>query len=677
MAGQDHNSRNDSRIRNRGVRASRSRLERALAASDLEKKTQAALANRIADLEDLDAAPKDLVSKVFREHPVDPQTLERIARALGVEARALYRPPDPPLADTSDPPTSGPSRPPSPPDHAGKKDRKVIGRLVWPATVLALLLAGFTIWGLTSDRDMVCAARETLHPLATPDHRLGIVIGRFADDPGNLAQDSLVGHFLNDPQLGPFVTVLRTCGRPSLSGPGDITARLERIRHDSRQKLRDSGSHILLWGRRDGDRLLIRFVSAGPDLSPLSLDIGGRPTRISEMQLEIPLSLNAPGATLPDVKKLALELMEPERRDLLRLRRTALKSYQTSVNWLRASIVGDRNVKRAIDPGTDPQLWALINGQLCYKQRLLGDYDADVTQYHDAEQSCRDGLSVRDRQQFPRDWAILKINLASALTRLHMYAASPQESLNYLLQAENAMIEAAEVLDRQAMPQLWALQKRNMGAVYMRLGELSRDAVADEYFNRGLKVMQEALEVLDPEFQPVDWALTQQNICASLYRKGYNQGADGAALVQLAVGHCTEALRWLDPDKSGLTWAMVQNNLAVSRAILAQLEKNPDQLTRAITEFRKAQQVYRRADFPANWAEVEINLGELHCNLAVLKQDPALLDKAIALSEQALAVLIEKKLSRYQRYLEGMLITYKSCRRDSIDQCRCAPAESG
>lgn len=77
------------RLRQRGVRASRLRLERALAEAGL--KTQAALAERIADLEELDAAPKDLVSRVFRERAVDPQTLERVARALGVEAHTLYR----------------------------------------------------------------------------------------------------------------------------------------------------------------------------------------------------------------------------------------------------------------------------------------------------------------------------------------------------------------------------------------------------------------------------------------------------------------------------------------------------------------------------------------------------------------------------------------------------------
>jgi len=78
----------ESRIRRRGVRASRIKLARALAEAGL--KTQAALAERMADLEGLDAPPKDIVSRVFREQPVDPTTLERVARALQTEAYKLY-----------------------------------------------------------------------------------------------------------------------------------------------------------------------------------------------------------------------------------------------------------------------------------------------------------------------------------------------------------------------------------------------------------------------------------------------------------------------------------------------------------------------------------------------------------------------------------------------------------
>lgn len=53
-------------------------------------KTQTALAEKIAEVEELDTAPKDLVNRVFRELPVDPSTLERVAHALAVPAHSLY-----------------------------------------------------------------------------------------------------------------------------------------------------------------------------------------------------------------------------------------------------------------------------------------------------------------------------------------------------------------------------------------------------------------------------------------------------------------------------------------------------------------------------------------------------------------------------------------------------------
>ena len=76
-------------VRKRGIQASRSKLMRALGQAGF--KTQTALAEHIADLEGLDVAPKDLVHRVFREKPVDPATLERVARALGVESHTLYK----------------------------------------------------------------------------------------------------------------------------------------------------------------------------------------------------------------------------------------------------------------------------------------------------------------------------------------------------------------------------------------------------------------------------------------------------------------------------------------------------------------------------------------------------------------------------------------------------------
>ena len=88
--------------RNRGIRASRAKLTHALTEAGL--KTQVALAERIADIESLETAPKDVVNRVFRELPVDLTTIERLARALGVEAHTLYK-----TADEEEPAPSAPA----------------------------------------------------------------------------------------------------------------------------------------------------------------------------------------------------------------------------------------------------------------------------------------------------------------------------------------------------------------------------------------------------------------------------------------------------------------------------------------------------------------------------------------------------------------------------------------
>jgi uncharacterized membrane protein len=80
---------NSTRKRKRGIRASRVKLEEAMARAGY--KTQASLAEAIADKENLDSAPKDIVSKVFRERLVAPSSIQRVASILEVGAYTLYK----------------------------------------------------------------------------------------------------------------------------------------------------------------------------------------------------------------------------------------------------------------------------------------------------------------------------------------------------------------------------------------------------------------------------------------------------------------------------------------------------------------------------------------------------------------------------------------------------------
>ena len=78
----------DSKTRKRGVQASRSKLEKAMIAAGF--KTQASIAEQIAENENLETSPKDTVNRAFRQEKVSPHTIARIAKALGVEPYTLY-----------------------------------------------------------------------------------------------------------------------------------------------------------------------------------------------------------------------------------------------------------------------------------------------------------------------------------------------------------------------------------------------------------------------------------------------------------------------------------------------------------------------------------------------------------------------------------------------------------
>lgn len=193
----------DVRLRRRGIRASRIKLNKALAAAGL--KTQAALAERMADLEGLSAAPKDIVNRVFREQPVDAATLERVARALGVEAFTLYltnqeaapaatpSPADPPASSAAGaapaPDAAAGAVPPPTPETRSPTSRRL---LAWGWLAAALIAVTLPIvlgaWFFGSAAARAPATR--LHVTLTPKlGRFRVAVTAFAgDEDGALAE---------------------------------------------------------------------------------------------------------------------------------------------------------------------------------------------------------------------------------------------------------------------------------------------------------------------------------------------------------------------------------------------------------------------------------------------------------------------------------------------------------
>ncbi len=643
----------------RGVRASRRKLDAALAHSNLERKTQVYLAERIADMEGLSAVPKDLVNRVFREQSVDPQSIERVAAALEVPAHTLYLTEN----DVAESASSGRAQAEAADDGANSRPAKpLLPR--WAMALGALMIAtgALTYW----------QAQPGACELTAEPGKIGIIVARFTGDTDGSAQHFLSNLFTQDADLQSALSVLRGCSSYSDQGPGDIQRQVRDLRAQAREKLKQSGAHLLLWGNRFGNTLNVRFVSSIPDSSPRSLTIDGKPVAVSEPYIEIKLDLTRPQGNTTELKRMALSLVQTEDRGLNRLRDDALHAYQTSFEWLRRSILADRNLRGSLNKATKQQQWAIVSAQLCYKYRLLGDYEGDPNNYRQAVAACEDMLEVRDKDQYPLDWAATKTNLASAHIRLHLFAESGEEAQDHLSLATRLLEEAAGSIDVADAPQLWALNRRNLGTLYVRLaGMAADDAELMAHHDRALAYLEEALTYMEPSFQPQDWGDTQQNICILSYQTGGRlKGAEGITMVRKAIGHCEEALDWLSAESTPLSWARAQNNLAASNAVLAELTKNSQQLLSAERAFTQAKRVYRKDRLPLNWAEVEVNLGQLNCTLAQMQHDQSRLLTARQHTEQALAVFLDLN-HRYSDLAETLLDAIISCENDLWDNCRC------
>src|SRR5690606_4755198 len=111
----------------------------------------------------------------------------------------------------------------------------------------------------------------------------------------------------------------------------------DELRGRAVERLAETGAHVLLWGERRARQLTLRLVTAGRNASPQAVEVGGRSLLVDERYLEVPLDMGRPGATLPDLKKLVLQLMKLEGNDLDASRATALRSYEGSIEWLNRS----------------------------------------------------------------------------------------------------------------------------------------------------------------------------------------------------------------------------------------------------------------------------------------------------------------------------------------------------
>lgn len=662
MTGEVSNSHGD---RRRGVSASRAKLNQALAASDLPKKTQSALADRIADIERLDAAPKDLVSRVFRGVPVDAQSVERIARALKVPADSLYEESSSSLAT--------PIRPVAFQEWLAAAIKTAGPRRL--AAGLALAAAGIAGAGFVVRPESRCAIAETFAPPRVSEGRLGVLISGFDRDQSNVAQEIIASAFAGDSRLASDVEIIRTCRKFSPPHAGNVTIGRLRLRLDAQRLMRKAHADILIWGEVREGEANARIVSTRK--APIAATgLGERIVQVDEMEIMAPVSLAKPYAGLPDLKRLAIDMMAPAGEGDAERRARVLATLETATDWLDASIVADRNYLRSLGKNQRASQWGALNAQLCYKYRVRGEAKMEKSDFLEADLHCRDALSQLSKEHAPTEWATVMSNRSAIPMRLALFAGDVEERLRLVSEAESILTEALAGLPETGAAMQRATAQRLLAGVLIYRTEVETDrgdmAAAETNFARALELTDDALLYIDGESNPQAFGHLHQNVCVGLYRRAMRTGGETAMPdLEEAIRRCTTARDMLPINESPLDWGMIQNNLAVSNAIKATFANEPAALEAAIAEFDRAKEAYRHDLYPAKWAEVEVNLGELHCNLARLKKDAAPIEPGLAHAEGALVEFMRFGVDAYANYARAVISNLQACRAD-VGACKCS-----
>ncbi|VAV98268.1 hypothetical protein MNBD_ALPHA02-2433 [hydrothermal vent metagenome] len=651
--------------KNRGVIGSRTKLEAALAASDLPKKTQTALAEAIADYEALDAAPKDLVSKLFRELPVDPQTIERVARILKVDAFSLYRTEDEQELlfgngnqHSRHPPTQDPS----------PKLKKYALLIVFGLT----LFVTFGIIEIYKPFIPVNSCPDGLvgSGLTTPEKSLGIIISRFAGDEHNEAQIMLARFFAMDEKLANSIEVFTSCRRFDNSLGMSFKDTLQRDRKNALRDLEAIDAQIFVWGERYKNRLNLHFITRRNDEDVMTLRLEDKLVKAKENSFTLPVNMTADRPFPTSLKQIIFDIIYPETKDRISLKNKMTNSLHSSSNWLKEAIASGQNLLRTISPEKNPDLYVVTGGQLCYQYRLLGDVDNNDKQFEQAENFCRQVISHMSKKDDPYAWGVLHLNLASVMVRRHIFAKTAAERFNILDSARKTFEKVEGIFTPDNSPANFSAFHQNYGGVLLRLAEITSGKKSINYLQKAITSTKASLQILSPDKQPYRYAQTRQNLCVMKYR--YAEKTREADILEGGIEDCQAAVDLLSPTKEAQAWGMAQNNLAAIYATLADIKKDPAIFQQALEEFSTAQQAYTYKDFPANWAEVEINKSELYCRLSILTQNPDLLPQSITHGEAALRIFTEKGIKRYAEYAEILLEKVRSCDPSNMNTCKCS-----
>jgi len=169
------------------------------------------------------------------------------------------------------------------------------------------------------------------------------------------------------------------------------------------------------------------------------------------------------------------------------------------------------------------------------------------------------------------------------------------KSTKDLEDAKNYYLAVLEVRTYDQAPQDWAITKINLGSAFSRLGKVELETGTGdgvEQSNRAVTIYREVLDKQSENETPGSWARAQNNLADALTTLGRHK-RDTSPLNE-AVEKCDAAMRVWTRKDFPLGWAMAQKNRGDALTCLGELEIDTKHLKEAVEAYRYALKKFTR-----------------------------------------------------------------------------------
>ena len=258
----------------------------------------------------------------------------------------------------------------------------------------------------------------------------------------------------------------------------------------SQDLLRDSGAHLLIWGKllRGADRMVPKLYFASPNSSSIYCE---------RYPLKEDLTLSR--VLEEDLAKL-LRLMIGSRAAEFEAQRGQFVADQLGrfIKQARTLLSGDenRNGWNAVDR-------AEIRVILGYALTVYGEQTGEWQALNESLTIYTDALKEFTRERNPSEWAKTQGNLGNALLVLGEHELGT-ERLERAVTAYREALKEFTLFERAPLD--WALTQNNLGVLLPHLGERESGT---EQLEQAVATFGEALGESNRESVPLQWAMTE------------------------------------------------------------------------------------------------------------------------------------------------------------------------